>query len=173
MLSSIKQFLLFSILSILIPFISLAQSATVSGEVRDSASKQGIELATISLINQSGKVAAITTSDKTGKFSLAINSEGVYTVAVEFLGYKKKMFANVLIQKKAALGVIVLQPFGNNLQEVTVTGQSNGLKIKNDKQVFKASQFDNAKGGTAIDLIKKLAFGSCKCPRGCYASWFG
>ena len=156
MRSSVKQFILFAFLSILIPFVSIAQSTTVSGEVRDSASNQGIELATISLLNQNGKVAAITTSDKTGKFSLEANATGTYTIVIEFLGYKKRSFANVSIQKNASLGIIVLQPFGNNLQEVTVTGQSNGLKIKNDRQVFKASQFDNAKGGTAIDLIKNL-----------------
>ena len=153
---SVKQFVLFSFLSILFPFLSIAQSATIFGEVKDSASKKGIELASISIINANGKLAGITTSDKVGKFSLDVNNVGIYTVKVEFLGYRKKILSNVSIQKKTTLGSILLQPFGNNLQEVTVTGQSNGLTIKNDRQVFKASLFDNAKGGTAVDLIKNL-----------------
>ena len=151
-----KYIILGSIFSLLLPFLSFAQSVAVSGEVRDSASRQVIELATISLINQNGKVTAITTSDKSGKFSLDVNAAGTYNVAVAFLGYKKKLFSNVLIQKKTELGVITLQPFENNLQEVTVTGQLGGMKFKNDRQVFKASQFDNAKGGTAVDLVKNL-----------------
>jgi len=72
------------------------------------------------------------------------------------LGYKKRLITQVVLKKKTSLGVIVLEPFGNTLQAVIVSGQSSGLKIKNDRQVFKASLFDNAKGGTAVDLIKNL-----------------
>ena len=144
------------LLTISFPILSFSQSVIISGEVKDSTSQVGIELATISLINQNGKLTAITTTDKSGKFVLESKTMGIYTIAIEFLGYKKKMIRNVSIQNKTIIGVIQLQPFGNNLQEVTVMGQNNGLKIKNDRQVFKASQFDNAKGGTAVDLIKNL-----------------
>jgi len=138
------------------PLLSFSQSAAISGEVKDSTTHKGIELATISLINQSGKLTAITTTDKAGKFLLESKEGGTYSISVEFIGYKKKIISGVSIQNKKVIGVILLQTFGNNLQEVTVTGQNNGLKIKNDRQVFKASQFDNAKGGTAVDLIKNL-----------------
>lgn len=151
-----NQIFLFFILFAAIPMFSLAQNATITGQVNDSASNKGIELASVSLINQKGKVDAIATTDKSGKFEITTNVSGIYTVVVEFVGYKKKSITGVSIEKKTSLGVIVLQPFGNSLAEIVVTGQSNGLKIKNDRQVFKASQFDNAKGGTAVDLIKNL-----------------
>ena len=151
-----KQLIFIFLSTISLNFYSFAQSVSITGEIKDSASKQSIELATISLINQNGKLSAITTTDKLGKFVLESKTVGTFTVVIEFLGYKKKLISNLSLQKKTSLGVIVLQPFGNNLQEVTVTGQNNGLKIKNDRQIFKASQFDNAKGGTAVDLIKNL-----------------
>ncbi len=151
-----KKLFLSFLLFVAIQFVSTAQNATISGQVADSASQQPIELATVSLVNQAGKVAAITTTDKSGKFSLSAKSTDVYKLVAAFLGYKKKTIANISIQKKTSLGVIALIPFGANLAEVTVSGQNNGLKIKNDRQVFKASQFDNSKGGTAVDIIKNL-----------------
>ena len=154
MAAFINRLILFLFLSI--PIISFAQSLTILGEVRDSASTQGIEFATVSVINQNGKIAAITTSVKSGKFSLQVNNAGTYLVIVESLGYKKKLFTHVLVGKKTNVGIIVMQPFGNTLQEVIVSGQSSGMKIKNDRQVFNVSQFDNSKGGTAIDLLKNL-----------------
>ena len=151
-----KQIFLFLFIAFTVPLFSIAQNATITGQVKDSASDKGIDLASVSLINQKGKVDAIATTDKAGKFEITTNVTGTYTVVIEFVGYAKKSIADVVIQKKTSLGVIVLQPFGNSLAEIVVTGQSSGMKIKNDRQVFKASQFDNAKGGTAVDLIKNL-----------------
>ncbi len=151
-----KHFIHFVLLLLSFSFTANAQNATISGQIIDSASKQPIELATVSLINQNGKVAAIATTDKAGKFSLTANSNPTFTLVADFLGYRKKTIANLSFQNKTTIGIIALKPYINSLQEVVVQGQNNVLKIKNDRQVFKANQFDNAKSGTAVDVLRNL-----------------
>jgi len=154
--SNIKPFISLALFIVAFPLFSYTQNIPVSGQVKDSISKAGIELATISIINQKGKVENISTTDNNGRFQLTANTTGTYSIAIEFVGYKKKLISEVSVQKKTSLGVIVLQPYASALNDVVITGQSNSLKLKNDRQVFKASMFDNAKGGTAVDLIKNL-----------------
>ncbi len=155
-LLTIKPFSSLALLIVAFPLFSYSQTIPVTGQVKDSVSKTGIELATISIINQKGKVESISTTDKDGKFEINTNSKGTFTIAIEFVGYKKKFIQDVSIQQKTSLGLIVLQPYVSTLNDVVITGQSNNVKLKNDRQVFKASMFDNAKGGTAVDLIKNL-----------------
>ena len=155
-LLTIKSFISLALLIVAFPLFSFSQTIPVTGQVKDSVSKTGIELASISIINQTGKIENITTTDKNGRFELIAKSTGTFTIAIEYVGYKKKLIQNVSIQQKTSLGVIVLQPYANAMNDVVITGQSNNVKLKNDRQVFKASMFDNAKGGTAVDLIKNL-----------------
>ena len=145
-----------AVLLIFSPLYIHSQTVSIAGQVKDSITNTGIELASISIINQSGKVEAISTTDKNGQFKLSLNTSSIYIVAIEYIGYKKKIIKEVSIQSNISLGKILLQPFVSDLKEIIVKGQNNGLKIKNDRQVFKASLFDNAKGGTAVDLIKNL-----------------
>lgn len=53
------------------------------------------------------------------------------------------------------IGVVMLKAAVNTLQTVVITAQTAIRNIL-DKQVFKADQFTNAKGGTAIDVLKNL-----------------
>ena len=92
-----KHILLFSFFALFVPILSFAQTATITGQVKDSTSNERIELASVSLINQKGKVEGIATTDKTGRFEISINTIGDYTVVVEFVGYKKKSIPNVSI----------------------------------------------------------------------------
>ena len=155
-INTIKPLIIITLSIVLFPVFSFTQTAFLSGQVKDSLSKNVIELATISIINQKGKVDNIATTDKNGRFELTTNTTGIFTIAIEYVGFIKKLIPNVSVQQKISLGIILLQPYINALNEVVLTGQSNSINSKNDRQVFKAALFDNAKGGTAVDIIKNL-----------------
>lgn len=44
----------------------------------------------------------------------------------------------------------------NTLQTVVINASANAIKNTIDKQVYKAETFLNAKGGTALDVLKNL-----------------
>jgi len=144
------------LISLLFWSIFSVKGQTITGEVRDSINKKPVEYATVTIINNLGKKIGITTTNKLGKFSITNISNGAYNATVEFVGYKKKELYNISVNRNTNLGILLVVPFQNKLDEVVVKANNNRLTLKNDRQVFNATQFSNAKGGTAVDIVKNL-----------------
>jgi ferric enterobactin receptor len=139
--------------------ISFAFSqAEIKGRILDSISHQSIQYAVISIYKAndtkplSGKLC-----DSTGAFILSGLAASSYDLKIEFMGYHSKVLRNIVLDanQKLALGEIALRP-NSSLTEIVIEGQQNTLTNKIDKQVYKADQFQAAKGGTAIDVIKNM-----------------
>lgn len=99
-----------------------------------------------------------TLTDEQGKFVLENMAAGYYTIHVQFLGYEVKKIPNITLTKNQNLqiGTIVLSPTAKLLEEIQVTGQRATVYHQIDKQVYKASQFQAATGGTGIDVLKNM-----------------
>jgi ferric enterobactin receptor len=138
---------------------ALAQTATVEGTIYDKITSTPISYASVTVHQKkdSTLVNGVITN-KQGKFSFAKLSAGNYILQIKFMGYEtKKIDLKTLItRQKLNLGRIDISPSANFLNEVNIVAKQNPSYNVIDKQVYKAGQFESAKGGTAVDVIKNM-----------------
>lgn len=157
----IKFFLTLIIASSLLLTVSLDSFAQfrVKGRVIDSLTQAPIDYASVTVLSTSdsrlidGKV----TNEK-GAFTFTDLAAGDYYLKIAFMGYKTKIIRPLSINNNKAidLGDIRLSVVSNLLYEVIISGTTSENVNKIDKQSYKASQFEAAKGGSAIDVLKNM-----------------
>ncbi len=139
--------------------ISVAQNAQLTGQVIDSTEKNSLGYASVMLYKSSDstQIGGIL-SDTTGSFFLSNISSGNYYLVVRFLGYKPLIRSSIEIASydQLDLGIIGLSPTTRLLEEIEITGRKSRSLFKIDRQVFSAGQFENARGGSATDIIRNL-----------------
>jgi len=137
-----------------------AQSIVVKGVVVDKQSNLPIEFVSVALFKtKDSSVVAGSLTKKNGVFSIEKISADVYTLKLVALSYKP-LFLPIQVEsglKILSLDSIKLELSDMALSEVVVSGKKNtAVANRLDKQVFRADQFESAKGGTAIDVLKNL-----------------
>ncbi|WP_298237660.1 outer membrane beta-barrel protein [uncultured Algibacter sp.] len=154
MLSKIKY-----VLFIIICFVSSHQAfSQVTGKVVDEQNAL-LEYATAALYAQKNNslIAGVVSGDN-GIFTIENVKIGAYYIEVSFLGYEKKRIENIVVNssnKKTDLGTIQLT-LGTQLNEVVIDAERNTVINKIDRQVFEASKFKSAQGGSGVDVIRNL-----------------
>ena len=135
-----------------------AQKASIKGSVLDFQNQSPIEYASIALINSvDNSVVAGDISNKNGNFTIQNIKPGNYKLKIYFIGYTEQLLENIKVSnQQIQLEVIKLKMSNQALDEVVVTSKKANSSNKIDKQQYKASQFETAKGGSAIDVIKNL-----------------
>ncbi|SFT15548.1 TonB-dependent receptor [Sphingobacterium wenxiniae] len=148
----------FIVLSFLLPLqVVLAQNSELSGIVKDSLSTTAIAYASVGLLDANNKVVDGMITDSSGNFNFSNLQSGKYNLTVKFIGYNQKRLAiEIRNQKTINLGNILISLANNNLEQVTVTAGMAGQKHSSDRQTYQASQYKNAVGGTALDIVKNL-----------------
>jgi len=129
----------------------------IKGVVVDQQNETPIEYATIVLKN-GDEVISGTISKENGSFSMKNPSSGFYQLEISFLGFKTQLIESVEIIKKVSvdLGIISLEPSQNLLDEIVLSTNQSTLRNKIDRKVYAANEFESAKGGTAVDLIRNI-----------------
>ncbi|MFS4482411.1 TonB-dependent receptor domain-containing protein [Hyunsoonleella sp. 2307UL5-6] len=133
-------------------------SAQIQATIVD-AQNTPLEYATAALFNS--KDSTLITgviSNENGVFKIEAIKKGTYYLEASFLGYEKKRIDNIHVTTKGQsinLGTIQLA-LGTQLNEVVVQAERSTVVNKIDKQIFEASKFKNAQGGSGIDVIKNL-----------------
>ena len=128
----------------------------VSGKVLEAVSKQPIEYATISIINDSTKkVINGTVTDKKGNFIIEKIYKGKYIIRVEFLGYTD-FTKNISINADQIITDILIAKKTNTLADVTVTSNKHVIENKIDKLVYNVEKDITSQGGVATDALKKI-----------------
>lgn len=139
---------------------SFAQNnISINGRVYDSAAHETIEYATVTVTDKSsGKVVNGAITGKKGDFEVSGLPSGSYMLAIEFLGYKKKLIDNIDVKTNSHinLNAIFLSAVGNTLKDVTITAGAPVIENKIDKIVFNAANDITSQSGTALDVLKKV-----------------
>ncbi|SFC08153.1 Outer membrane receptor proteins, mostly Fe transport [Parapedobacter composti] len=155
-----RKALLTVILAVVMTLHAMSQTGTITGTAFDEAA--GVPLGFVSVSLYSMKDSSLVNgqlSDADGLFRFEGLKRGTYMVRLQFLGYEPAASSSIVIgdgQQHVALGRIGLLANQQLLNEVQVTGQQLQQVNKIDKQVYKAEQFQAAKGGTAIDVIRNM-----------------
>ncbi|MGX1753347.1 TonB-dependent receptor [Sphingobacterium sp. NPDC055346] len=136
---------------------SIAQTSKISGTVKDSLSSAPIAYASIGLLDINKKVIDGMITDTTGRFQFTDLKNGPYILQIKFIGYRQKNSPiEIKGQKSIDLGNILISSAQQSLEQVTVTANIAAQKHSSDRQTYQASQYKNAVGGTALDIVKNL-----------------
>ena len=151
--------LFFTLLLFLSYKMVYAQGASITGVVLDQQLKKPIRYASVS-VSRAGDtvIVAGALSKADGSFEFTHLAEGDYVIKVASIGYHSNVSAIKLLSNSAVMdaGAIFLTPSQQMLKEVQVTGRRANALHKIDKKTFRADQFETARGGTAIDVLKNL-----------------
>ncbi|PQJ10678.1 TonB-dependent receptor [Flavipsychrobacter stenotrophus] len=156
--SSCIRFIIF-LLSLCLSQVANAQSTfRITGRVIDSVTRQSIEYTTLTISDRiTKKVVSGAITDTSGQFVVQSIQSGIYSISIEFIGYRKKIIDSVAVTaKNVPLGTILLSPAGQTLKAVTISGSAPIIENKIDKLVYNAANDITAQGGMALDILKKV-----------------
>lgn len=138
---------------------SYAVNGNIQGKVKDSSNNEPLEYASVALyrtINDSLVNGVIT--NQGGNFSFEKLKPDNYYIQIQFIGYENKKTESIVLKsgQNLQLGEIAISPSSILVNDVIVTGVQSKALNKLEKQTFKADQFESAKGGSAIDVLKNM-----------------
>ncbi|PXY46542.1 outer membrane beta-barrel family protein [Flavobacterium hydrophilum] len=138
--------------------ISNAQNASVKGIVTENDTSLPVEFASVSVLKKEN--SAIVKGDLTknnGEFIITDLNIGNYVLKIISIGYETTEVNFVISNKTEKIILDTKMNLSNKLlNEVVIQGEKNNIRNKIDKQTYKANQFESAKGGNAVDVLKNL-----------------
>ncbi len=155
----LKKILLSAVFLIFFDQLMAQSNAFIIGKLQDSLTYEPLAFASIRLEtkNQSATPKGIISNEK-GIFQFVGMKDEKYIIRIEYVGYKSKLI-EINYDKNGQqldLGAISLSPISQLLESITVSGLKPNVVSTLEKQVFKAEQFEVAKGGTATDVLKNI-----------------
>ncbi|GAB4402492.1 MAG: hypothetical protein OHK0039_00600 [Bacteroidia bacterium] len=134
-----------------------AQQGRVYGVVQDSEG-QPLAYATVALYRSGDSVQrAGGLSDSVGAFVLPRLEADDYRLVLRFLGYESLDSSFVLPRNTSLdLGILRLRPGQLLLDEIEISGRRSQTYHEVDRQVYDATQFRQAQGGSALDVVRNL-----------------
>lgn len=155
-----KKIFTLSVLLLSLLTAAKAQKAdgSIKGKLVDTAGKQPIADATVSLLNsKDSSLATFTLSNKQGVFEIKGLDEGSYQLLITHQGFEavKKAVIVSASAKNIDLGNLAVQKEFKTLQGVVVTNDAPVI-IKEDTVQFRADAFKTKPNATVEDLLKKI-----------------
>ena len=152
------------LLSVLLLVFSVVQGfakkGSISGQVVDQQNNESIPFANVVLFDQefAGTIGG-SVSDENGNFNLKKVPYGSYQLVISFIGYSSDTLSVLSVNDlnpDLKLGNVAIAPSIVNLSEVEIRGAAAAVSTEMDRRVYKSSEFELAKGGTAVDLLNRL-----------------
>lgn len=127
----------------------------IKGTVVDSASKQPVVSATITIFLKGGAVLSKVVTDAQGAFELKQLPMDSLLLRVSYVGVASYNTRLLLKTSKLDVGIIPLNT-KVELQTVKVVAAATAVKMKHDTIEYNAASFRTGQGAVIEDLIKKL-----------------
>ncbi len=131
------------------------ETLTFRGEVIDSATRRGVELATVSVMDTEGRAVKAFVTDANGKFENTVAARGDYQVAFATLGYATRTVDLKVTGLQTDLGTIELVA-GVALEEVVVSVVKPLIRSEVDKIAYSVESDPEAPISTALDILRKV-----------------
>ncbi|WP_298715833.1 TonB-dependent receptor [Chitinophaga sp.] len=138
---------------------AVAQKAVITGTVNGEKGGQPLEYASVALFRQTdSSIVAGTLTNARGGYVLEKLSPGDYYLRILYMGYQTRFIGSISLAAgtKLQLGSTALSPGSAMLNAVNVTGTQAEVLNKIDRQSYRAGQFESARGGNAMDVLKNL-----------------
>lgn len=132
----------------------------IKGSVRDQKDFLPIKDASVLLFrNDDSLKIAGTGTDEKGQFEFIKLDLGQYKIEISYIGYSVKRIKNIILDEKnpvIRLDSIRLNTNQYKTDEIVVQDEKPLMEFNDDKKVFNVDKMMTSKGGTAIDVLKKL-----------------
>ncbi len=139
---------------------AFGQRGSVKGVILDKSNGENISFATVAMTDAGDENAFTgTVSDENGVFLIEEIPYGTYQVVVSFIGYLSMIIPDVTVSSANSdmdLGRIELEINAIGIEQVEVRAAARTTVNKIDRKTYRASDFQTARGGTAIDVLSKL-----------------
>ena len=148
-----------TLLLLLLSIVSYAQKGIITGVLFEKNNHERIPYGTLVVTNNATQKTSSNFANSKGEFTIEKLDIGEYDLSISFVGYEKFTQKGIKIENKSSkvnLGEIVLINTAVTLKGVEVTANQKTMLSKIDRQIFRASDFETAKGGTAADILSKL-----------------
>ena len=135
------------------------QQQLIVGKTIDSLSRQPLAFVSIMVLSPGKKQIASSVSDDAGSFSIKVDkADEAASIVFSYLQYADRIIQiiNAEEAKRVDLGKVLMQGMIDSLQQVTVSGKKLPVSLRFDRQVFNASSYQQATGGSGIDIIRNL-----------------
>ncbi len=136
-----------------------AQKGIVSGRVIDSENSQPLEYASVAIYGAADSILINgTITGNSGNFKIEKLPSGVFYIRIQFLGHEtfQTRSFEVLSEGETKLGDLKILHSAQMMEEISVSGSRANASNKLEKQTYSSAQFETAKGGTAIDVLKNM-----------------
>ena len=133
----------------------MAQTATISGTVKDTSEKKVLSNAVVSLLKKDSTLYRFTRTDKSGSFVLHDLKPDAYRLLITYPKFADYSDDIEIKPSSLDLGSIALTEKAQLLQTVIIKG-AGAVRIKGDTTEFVADSFRVKEGATVEDLMKKL-----------------
>ena len=141
-----------------VPAMAQKADGQIRGTLTDTAAKQPIANATVSLLNaKDSSLATFTLTNAKGQFEIKGIPAGEYRLIISSKGYTeyKRNLSITEATKTVEIGNLALEKDFKELQGVTVTTESP-IQVKNDTIQFNTSGFKTQPNASLEDLLKKI-----------------
>ncbi len=151
-----------TLLTLFLSFFTIARAQNADGSIKgklvDSASKEPVKDATVSVMNaKDSSLATFTLTNKGGGFEVKGLADGGYQLIISHSSYDplSRDFTISSHQRAIDFGDISPGTGGKSLSNVTVIS-SIPIQVKDDTVQFNAAAFKTKPNATVEDLLKKL-----------------
>lgn len=134
----------------------LFSQASISGTIKDVASKQ-VSFANVLLLNaQDSSLIKGDLSDEEGKFKISVDPNLPVLISVSFLGYSDFLSSTITVKsdEKIVMEDIILKD-GIALEEVQIVARKPLFEQKIDRMVVNVSSSATSAGGTALEVLER------------------
>lgn len=148
-----------NVLSSEIAVAQATRKGSVKGKVLDSLASTPLAFASIRIFDRSdGRLVNGNITTDAGDFVVDL-PYGRYYAEIEFMGYRSVISGEFLLSDGHSvhdLGVVLLPPSVNTLDEVVVQAEKSSMELSLDKKVFNVGKDLANAGGTATDILMNI-----------------
>lgn len=127
----------------------------VTGIIHELETKNPLEFATVTLLNLKSKEIFGGITDKNGNFDVVAET-GIYTLTIEYISLKDKVFYNFNLNSNISLGTVLLKINSESLEQIDISGKSQLTTLKLGKTVYNVDDDISSKGSNAIDILANV-----------------
>jgi hypothetical protein len=131
----------------------------ISGIVLDSKTLSPLEADVRLFLSEDTVILTGTKCDSAGKFIFDSLLQGSYKIEISFIGYKYYIITGIYVDENSPvkeLDTIKLKEQTLTTEEITVEEEKPLLEFQGDKKIFNVEKNVLDKGGTALDILKKV-----------------
>ena len=149
------RFLASCIVLFLWPVVSLAQSSSFNGKVRDASTKEPLIGVNVVIQNLADSTVRGVSTDVNGTFNIQNLKEGRYKTELSYLGYINKSFF-ININGQLRMDTLLMNEDVKMLNEAVVKEDVMPVKQMEDTTEYNADAYKTNPDADGTDLVKKM-----------------